>query len=126
MLDVEKYVEHWKDGALEDMKVAQQLVNENHIRHGLFFAHLALEKVLKAHIFRITEDYPPKIHNLPRLAELANIQLNDYQRKVLAEMNRFNIEGRYSDLLEPEPLKEDALYYLKRAKEVYQWLMNQL
>jgi len=126
MLDVEKYVEHWKNGALEDMEAAQQMVNEDYIRHGLFFAHLALEKALKAHIFRIAEDYPPKIHSLHRLAEIAGISLDAHQRKVLAEMNRFNIEGRYSDLLEPEPLKEDARYYLKRAIGVFQWLINQL
>ncbi len=42
---------------------------------------------------------PPHIHNLPRLAEIANLPLDVKNRKVLAEINEFNIEGRYSDLL---------------------------
>ncbi len=111
---------------MEDWAVAQDLVRQGRTRHGLFFAHLAIEKILKAHIFRHTHDFPPRIHNLLRLAELAEFELTVLQQQVLSEILRFNIEGRYSDLLEPEPTQQDAQYYLKRAEEVYQWLTNQL
>ena len=126
MLDVEKYVEHWKKGSSDDWDVAQELIGKGRTRHKLFFAHLALEKAIKAHIFRHTHDFPPKIHNLMRLAELADFKLGEHQQQVLSEMNRFNIEGRYADMLGPDPTQQDALYYQQRAREVYEWLMKQL
>ena len=64
-------------------------------RHGLFLAHLALEKILKAIICRRTHDVPAKIHNLTRLSELAGLKLGEPQADVLADMNQFNLEGRY-------------------------------
>jgi len=56
----------------EAWEAAVDLINENHrIQFGLFFVHLALEKVVKAHVWRAKQKMPPHIHNLIRLAELA-------------------------------------------------------
>jgi HEPN domain-containing protein len=41
----------------------------------LFFAHLALEKLLKAHVCRATRDLAPRVHALLRLAERAGLML---------------------------------------------------
>lgn len=102
------------------------MVRHARLRHGLFFAHLALEKALKAHVCRHTQDLAPRMHNLVRLAELAELQLDDMQIDVLAEMNAFNLEGRYPEMLTPELTVEEAQRYIRRAKEVYTWLMSQL
>jgi HEPN domain-containing protein len=48
MVDIVKQIVFWRDSAKEDWAVARQLVDNDHIRHGLFFAHLTLEKTLKA------------------------------------------------------------------------------
>jgi HEPN domain-containing protein len=56
---------------LEDWEVAVKLVKDGKSQHGLLFAHLALEKVLKALVCRHTHEIPPRIHNLTRLSELA-------------------------------------------------------
>jgi len=53
-------------------------------------------------------------------AELAALSLSDAQIDLLAEMNAFNIEGRYPDLLMPPPSLDEARDYLRRAEEVYQ------
>ena len=50
MIDIAKQIAYWRVGAEEDWVVAQKLVADESIRHGLFFAHLALEKILKAHV----------------------------------------------------------------------------
>ncbi len=71
MMDVEKQIEHWRQGSAEDWEVAIKLVEDGKSRHDLFFAHLALEKILKALVCRQTRDVPPRIHNLSRLSELA-------------------------------------------------------
>lgn len=72
MVDIGKQIEHWRAGAGEDWEVARDLVERGKIRHGLFFAHLALEKTLKAHVCRTTNELAPPIHNLVRLAEGAD------------------------------------------------------
>jgi HEPN domain-containing protein len=126
MIDIEKQVVYWRSGASEDWQVATELIRRKRLRHGLFFAHLALEKALKAHVCRHTQDLAPRIHNLVRLAEMAQLQLDDKQIDVLAEMNAFNLEGRYPEMLTPEPTIEEARSYIRRAKEVYTWLMSQL
>lgn len=126
MIDIEKQVAYWRDGAQEDWEFAQDLVVRGKTRYGLFFAHLALEKTLKAHVVRATLNLAPKIHNLLRLAELARISLLPDQSDLLTEMNRYSIEGRYPDSIAPPPSKEDAQVQMERARKVFEWLMQKL
>ena len=61
MIDIDKKIAFWRGSAEEDMAVARDLVHRNRTRHGLFFAHLALEKALKAHVCRVTKDIAPRL-----------------------------------------------------------------
>ena len=124
MIDIEKQINYWREEAIEDWDVARDLVEKNRSRHGLFFAHLSLEKVLKAHVCRVTADIAPRIHNLVRLAEIAKLNLQPTQLDVLAEMNAFNIEGRYPDSLSTPPEKKEALRYILQAEKVFKWLIQ--
>ena len=126
MIDIAQQVAYWRDGAREDWDVAQDLIAQGRVRHAMFFAHLALEKVLKAHICRQTNDLAPRLHNLIRLAEIGDVRPSQKYLDVLAEMNAFNLEGRYTDLLMPPPSLAEARDYLTRAEEVMQWLLSQL
>ncbi len=126
MIDIDKQIAFWRDGALEDWDVASDLLEKSRIRHGLFIAHLALEKALKALVCKATKDLAPRIHNLVRLAELAQLNLRPEHLDILAEMNGFNIEGRYPDALSAPLQKEEALRYMRRAEEVFQCLIHPL
>lgn len=126
MIDIDKQVAYWQSGAEEDWDVAQDLINRNKTRHGLFFAHLALEKLLKAQVCRHSQDLAPRIHNLTRLAELTALKLDESQIDILAEMNVFNLEGRYPDTSMVVLSKKEAQVYLRRAEKVYVWLKSQL
>jgi len=125
MVDIAKQVVFWRGSAKEDWEVAWQLIDAGRIRHGLFFAHLALEKILKAIVCKRINDLAPKLHNLSRLAELAVLELDSRGMEILAEMNAFHIEGRYPESLTKPPTKEEALHYMAEAEGVFQWLMNQ-
>lgn len=126
MLDIEKQIVFWKDSAREDFAVARQLVNSGRTRHGLFFAHLALEKSLKAIVCKHTQDLAPRLHNLVRLYEFAALPLSDtVKTAILAEMNAFNIEGRYPEPQIRPPTKEEALHYMSQVEGIFEWLMNQ-
>jgi hypothetical protein len=59
---------------------------------------------------------------LIRLSEVAGLTLDENNRNILAEVNEFNIEGRYSDLLMPPPSLEEARQYLQPAKGTFEWL----
>jgi HEPN domain-containing protein len=125
MFDLDKQVAYWRDGSEEDWTVAQELVDNGRIRHGLFFAHLALEKMLKAHVCRATNNVPPQIHNLVRLAKIANLPLANDQRVLLGRFNQYQLEGRYPEEL-PQPLtKREAKNELKAIEEILEWLKNQ-
>jgi HEPN domain-containing protein len=121
---IERQIAYWREGAEEDMAVGHELIANKRIRHGLFFVHLALEKALKAIVCRVTWDTPPRIHNLVRLAQLARIDPSPAQLDTLAQMNAFNIEGRYSDMIQPAPTPAEVHAYLVRAEEAFQWLIS--
>ncbi|MDA0243265.1 MAG: HEPN domain-containing protein [Chloroflexi bacterium] len=125
MINIEKQIAYWHDGAIEDWEVAQGLLSRHQIRHGLFFLHLALEKLLKAHVCQQTQDLAPRIHNLVRLAELTALAFSSDHMDISADINAFNLEGRYPDTLMPPPSTSEALAYSHRAQGVYQWLMSQ-
>ncbi len=125
MIDIKKQIAYWRDGSDEDWEVAQELVDLDRTRHGLFFAHLALEKILKAHICRVTGNLAPKIHNLLRLAELTGLPFPKTHKEFLARFDRYQLEGRYPNQL-PLPLPVNkAKEELKGAEEVRKWLINQ-
>lgn len=124
MIDIAKQIEHWRTGSAEDWEVARGLIGQGKIRHGLFFAHLAVEKILKAHVCHAKNDIAPPLHNLIRLSEQAALTLNLNQKNLLAEVNSFNIEGRYPDLLLPLPSQSEAEDYLKRIGELLGCLNN--
>lgn len=126
MVDVEKHVAYWRDGAQEDWTVAGELLARGRIRQGLFFVHLAREKALKAHACRRIRDLAPRTHNLVRLAEVADLQSSSAHLQTLAEMNAFSQAGRDPETLSAAPTATEADAYLTRATEVFEWLMSRL
>jgi len=125
MVDVERQIDYWRQGSAEDWEVAVKLVKDGKSRHGLFFAHLALEKMLKAIICSHTHDVPPKIHNLTRLGELAGLKLDARLARSLVAMNQFNLEGRYPEPYTSQLSPEKATEYIARSQEVLTWLTQQ-
>ena len=95
MIDADQQVAHWIAGAREDWGVAVDLVERRRIRQGLFFAHLAVEKALKSHVYRHTQDLAPRTHNLIRLAEVAGLQPDESQSSTLTALHTFSEAGRY-------------------------------
>lgn len=126
MIDISKQIAYWQQSAQEDWEVAQELASKNRFRHGLFFAHLTLEKILKSHICKRTNDLPPRNHNLIRLAEIAGINLQEDYKNILADLNVFNIEGRYPDSALPLPSQQEVKCYISKTREIFEWLMSLL
>lgn len=125
-MDIKKQIEYWRKGAAEDWAMATDLVQREKPRYGLFFAHLALEKTLKAHVCRATQDLAPRTHALLRLVELSQLRVSPEQRLFLSEFDRYQVEGRYPEDLISPPSPEEGRVQLEKAREILQWLMQQL
>ena len=93
-----KHIDFWKQSSDDDWSAVLSLLNSKHYLQSLFFAHLTLEKTLKAHWVKDNEgNAPPKIHNLKWLVEQTKCKLSEEQLIVLEKMNTFKLEGRYHD-----------------------------
>jgi HEPN domain-containing protein len=124
VVDITHQVKHWRDGASEEWSVCQELLEKGRLRHALFFAHLALEKALKARVCERTQDLAPRTHNLVRLAQVAEVEVTEERMRVLAALNEFSQAGRYPDSTSPTPTAELVKQRVDEADEVFRWLMS--
>jgi HEPN domain-containing protein len=122
-VDVERQVEYWRSSSAEDFAAALSLA-ANHPRHALFFAHLSIEKMLKALVTRATGQVPPRMHDLLRLAELAHLAMTPEQREFLARFQQHCLAGRYPD--QQRSVVGQTAPELNRAREALEWLQSQL
>jgi len=125
-MNIEEQIGYWVGGAQEDWEAAGDLVEKGRIRHGLFFAHLSIEKLLKANVCRKTRALAPRIHNFVRLAEMAGIPLSPERLDRLADISRFGLEGRYPAPVVSLPAGEEAKSIMAKMKETREWLTAML
>ncbi len=95
--NIKKIIEYWKKTAQHDYKTMQGLFKIKRYSDCLFFGHIILEKILKGLVVKNAGKEAPYIHDLVRLEELAEIQLDKDELKFLKEVNNFNIRVRYPD-----------------------------
>ncbi len=126
IMNVEKQIQYWIDAANENVDVAEFLINGKKTVECLFFCHLALETILKAHLTKFTKQTPPKIHNLISIADKANLELDDQTRFFFSIMNKFQMEGRYRNEIAERPIFEIAKNYFEVTKQKIKWLKEKL
>jgi len=122
-------IERWSKGALAETEAARVLLAGKQYRQCLFWAHLAVEKALKAHVVKAIDEDPPFIHSLPRLASLAKLSLDPAQEMLLDQLNGYQRLSRYDDpgsenvfLLDPCSVAE----LVDMAEELVHWLIRKL
>lgn len=94
----QEHIDYWVRTAKEDWKAVQSMYKSKVYIHALFFAHLVLEKLCKAHWVKDNDsNTPPKIHNLITLINNTKIELSDADKEFMYSMNQFQLEGRYPD-----------------------------
>ena len=98
MLTKEEHIKYWVDTANKDWRAIQKMYKSKVYLHALFFAHLVLEKLCKAHWVKDNvSNTPPKIHNLITLVDKTKLQISEEDRNFFFNMNQFQLEGRYPD-----------------------------
>ncbi|MFN0036518.1 MAG: HEPN domain-containing protein [Saprospiraceae bacterium] len=125
-----EHIEYWKATAEKDWGAAQVLLKKRMYPQALFFGHLVLEKLLKAHFVKDNaEDFPPKTHNLVRLAAKTALEMNEDDFGFLEEMNDYQLEGRYPDYLLSiyrTATKSVTVEVFEKIDTFRQWLLSLL
>lgn len=93
----EKIIKFWIDSSDDDFETMIAMLDTKRYNWSLFVGHLMIEKLLKALFVKTHNDFPPLIHNLLRLAEKCNLDLNEDQKLFFASVTAFNINVRYDD-----------------------------
>jgi len=125
-LDVAKQIAYWRLGAEDALGAAELLIVGGRYHFGLFFLHLALEKILKAIVVQQTGDVPPKSHDLLLLAHRAGLNPPAQILLVFGEFQEYCMAGRYPSLRGPAADDTLANRERLRAWETYTWLQQQL
>ena len=109
--------------------MAMHLIEAGDHSYALFFGHLAVEKMLKAVYVYRQKKHAPLIHNLLRLAQLAELEPDKTQTEALVTITAFNIETRYPDIkraFRKQCTAEFTKRHIKSIEEILKWLKSQL
>jgi len=126
MINVQKQIDYWVNGAVEDLESAEILIERKRMLHGLFFCHLVIEKILKAHVVKISNEVAPRTHNLMHLLEKTQLELTESEEIFLGILMKYQLQGRYPDYNPIIPDKLVVQNYLNQTKNLLQWLKKKL
>ncbi|GMT46211.1 MAG: DNA-binding protein [bacterium] len=126
MTDVQKQIAYWINGAIDDLESAEILIERKRMLHGLFFCHLVIEKMLKAHVVKISKEIAPRTHNLIYLLDKAHLELSESEEIFLGILMKYQLQGRYPDYNPIIPDKLIVQNYLKQTENLLQWLKKKL
>ena len=94
----DEHIKYWLQSALRDWDVTRDLVKSRRYMYALFFAHLVIEKLLKAHWVKEHKDnIPPRLDNLSALYDKLKFELPSDLKDELTIITSWNIEARYQD-----------------------------
>lgn len=123
-------ISYWAKSSERDWKAAQDLYQSGNFIQALFFAHLVIEKLLKAHWVKDNNaNFPPRVHNLEYLLGQTSLSMSVENIDELRIMNAWNIEGRYQDykdMLFKKTTQEYTDEKLKIVNNIREWLIKQL
>ena len=126
MIDIQKQIAYWIDGAEDDLITAGLLIQEKRTLHGLFFCHLVIEKAIKAHYVKVFGEIAPRSHNLIYLSEKAELIHDDDTLIFLGILMKYQLQGRYPDYnpIIPDQYRIDE--YFNKTKDLLKWLKMKL
>ena len=78
--NIDKIIKYWIDSSDDDFETMFAMFDSKHFSWSMFVGYLMIEKLLKALFVKTNHDFPPFMHNLLRLAEKCNLDLNEEQR----------------------------------------------
>ena len=125
-----EHIAYWLDTAAFDWPAVQRMMQAGDYIHGLFFAHLVIEKLSKAHWVQDNAgDIPPRTHNIVKLWQATQLAPTSDQEGTANVLNNYQLEGRYPDYQHQLRATTTAAYAQQLLTEVIvlrTWLLNSL
>ena len=109
------------------MVIAEDMLKLKHYDWTLFMGQLSLEKFLKGLYEKRKNDTPPFIHDLAKLASLADLTLSKQQLDDFQEITTFHIAARYENIkyqLYKKATKDYTEAIFTKIKEYALWLQS--
>jgi HEPN domain-containing protein len=120
-------VKYWVDLSKYDIDTAKAMLESGRYLYVLFTCQQSIEKMLKALIVKNTKSFPPKIHDLVKLINIAKIDIETEQKEFLAKLNYYYLETRYPRELSEisKQIKKDtAVNFYNNTKKILKWLKS--
>lgn len=117
--------ERWRELALYDLGTAEAMLAAGRYLYVLFCCQQAVEKDLKALIIERCGIFPPRTHDLAKLAQVAKISPDNDQDLFLRTLTKYYVGTRYPEevrALAGEATNELATRLLGHTKELRRWL----
>jgi len=125
----ERIIDHWIESAEHDFKTMIDLHQTQNNNWALFMGHLVIEKLLKALYVKSKGEFPPRLHDLRRLCEIADIELDPSRQILLDTISRFNINARYDDYKQSFYklcTESFTMQWIEKIKECRLWIKTML
>ena len=125
----EELVSYWIDASDIDYRAMNNLYASKDYVWALFLGHLIIEKLLKGLAAKKGVTSVLKIHDLNKLARVAQLEIDEQMKDLLDVLTSFNIEARYPDYKKEFYKKCTADFssnYIIKINELRLWLLEQL
>ncbi len=126
---MEKDIKYWINLSKYDIKTAEAMFKSRRYLYVLFTCQQAVEKMLKALVTKNTNQFPPKTHDLLRLAEISKIDIDEARKEFLARLSFYYIETRYPEeiaKISKDLNRKTAFKYMNTTKALLRWLRLKL
>jgi HEPN domain-containing protein len=94
---VRKDTANWIALADYDIETARHMFATERYLYVIFLCHLALEKLLKAHVAEFAQTAPIKTHDLIYLVKKCELELPETYLDFIGKINTASIPTRYPD-----------------------------
>jgi HEPN domain-containing protein len=129
MID-QKIYQKWLDRVAYDIDTAKAMLQTGRLVYAIFMCQQSLEKCFKAFLAHGEKEIVP-IHNLRRLAELANVirELDDSNLVKLDFLSSYYVNARYKEDLQQlsrgitEPVARDFIQF---SEGLITWLCQKM
>jgi len=119
--------DRWFEQAQYDLDTALAMLRSGRYLYVLFCCQQAVEKMLKGLVIKKTGEFPPRVHNLMRLAEAAGLTLDGSRADFLGELSAYYIQSRYPEEIEAMSVqitREIASDAFGKTEEMLKWLKS--
>lgn len=124
---MKKETANWVESAQYDLDTAQNMFDAGRYIYAVFMCHLSLEKALKANAHEVTNEVPPKTHDLEFLLSITQLSPEKEIEEFLAELSNLSVLTRYPidfHKTQKEFTQERAKAILDKTREVFIWMID--